>query len=134
MSHASTPTTTQPDTQTTHVGHAIDDDCDHYVGRGSEGRCLHDLFDSDADVEIGDRGWLGNPYELGDDGDRDAVVSKFRADFETALEHAPTFRNAVAALHGSTLGCWCQRRHDDDPACHAEVIAEHADRLATDSQ
>ena len=35
-------------------------------------------------------------------------------------------------LAGKTLGCWCQRLDEDSPACHAEVIAEHADRLARD--
>jgi hypothetical protein len=40
------------------------------------------------------------------------------------------FREAVRDLAGKTLGCWCQRLENDQPPCHAEVIAEHADRLA----
>ncbi|QCW05273.1 hypothetical protein [Natrinema pallidum] len=57
-------------------------------------------------TEIGKRGWLGNPYPKDDYG-RAECIELFRADFEDRLEA-------------------------DGPACHGEVIAEHADRLAAE--
>jgi len=110
----------------TRVGHWIHDDCDHYVGRGRDGR--QHLGNS----LVGARGWLGNPHKLEDDdvADRHDAVEKFRADFEARPDASPEFRAAVADLQGEVLGCWCQRLDADGPACHAEVIAEWADRLA----
>jgi len=106
----------------TRVGHWIHDDCDHYVGRGENGRHL-------LSTPPTKRGWLGNPSTT-DDNSREEAVAKYREAFEGALERKPEFRAAVADLQGDVLGCWCQRLDEDGPACHAEVIAEWADRLA----
>lgn len=57
-------------------------------------------------------------------------VERFRVAFKARLEEDEEFREAVANLHGSVLGCWCRRLNDDRPLCHGEVIAEHAHRLA----
>ena len=108
----------------TRVGHCKVDSTDVYIGRGPGGRHLH------TTSTIGDRGWLGNPYPVGDDYTREQSISEFRDDFEHQLEHDAAFRDAVADLAGETLGCWCQHVDDDAPACHGEVIAEWADRLA----
>ncbi|WP_226043353.1 DUF4326 domain-containing protein [Natrinema sp. DC36] len=110
----------------TTVGHNRKDPHDVYIGRGDRG---------DAHLNntpIGERGWLGNPYPKDDHG-RAECVELFREDFEQRLETDAEFRDAVADLAGQTLGCWCQRLEDDGPACHGEVIAEHADRLAGES-
>lgn len=108
--------------QRTRVGHCKRDSTDVYSGRGSEGRNLNT-------VKIGARGWLGNPHTL-EDYTREESIGQFREDFEAKLRGDEEFREAVADLSGKTLGCWCQGLEDDGPACHAEVIAEHADRLA----
>jgi len=108
----------------TRVGHTKADSTDEYAGRGPGGRHIH------TTDEIGDRGWLGNPYALDDGYSRSESIEKFRDDFEHRLEHDEEFRGAVRELAGKTLGCWCQRLENDQPACHAEVIAEHANRLA----
>lgn len=105
------------------VGHCRNDSTDIYIGRGDHG---------DAHLNntpIGERGWLGNPYPKDDHG-RAECIDLFRSDFEARLESDPEFKQAVAELAGQTLGCWCQRAADDGPACHGEVIATHADRLA----
>jgi len=105
------------------VGHTKADPTDTYIGRGPGGRHLH------TTGEIGAPGWLGNPYPVGDDYSREESIAEFRDDFEHRLEHDPTFREAVAALGGDRLGCWCQQLGDDEPACHGEVIAEWVARL-----
>jgi len=105
----------------TQVGHCKRDETDVYAGRGPNGRDM-------LDCRPGMRGWLGNPFTL-DDHDREDSISKFEKVFRDKLERDDEFREAVRHLSGKTLGCWCQTVEDDNPACHAEVIAEHADRL-----
>ncbi|WP_312908501.1 DUF4326 domain-containing protein [Natronosalvus caseinilyticus] len=114
------------ETDPTRVAHCKADETDVYVGRGPGGRhLLNSLVD--------DRGWLGNPFTV-DEYDRAESIRKFRTEFEAKLERDPTFAEAVANISGKTLGCWCQRLTDDEPACHAEVIAEWADRLDRSQQ
>lgn len=109
----------------TRVGHWQQDDYDVYVGRGEGGDAHMN------NTPVGERGWLGNPYPKEEYG-RTECIERFREDFENRLEDDPAFRRAVRSLAGKTLGCWCQRLDEDSPACHAEVIAEHAARLAGD--
>lgn len=107
----------------TRVGHTKADSTDVYVGRGQNGRDMLSV------QKPGFRGWLGNPFTLEDCECREGSIERFREAFEYRLED-DEFREAVRELHGKVLGCWCQCLDDDSPACHAEVIAEHADRLA----
>lgn len=105
----------------THVGHCKADKTDVYAGRATGGRSM-------IDTSIGVRGWLGNPYTL-TAYSRAESIDRFRDDFEARLRGDEDFREAIRELAGKTLGCWCQRLAEDGPACHAEVIAEWADRL-----
>jgi hypothetical protein len=106
----------------TRVGHCVHNDTDVYVGRGPGGRGLNT-------TDTNQRGWLGNPYPLSESESRAASIQQFRRDFEARLRDDDAFRQAVRNLAGKTLGCWCQRLSEDEPACHAEVIAEHVERL-----
>jgi len=105
----------------TQVGHCKRDTTDVYIGRGTGGRSM-------VDTKIGIRGWLGNPHTL-DDYTREESIDLFRDDFEAWLRGDEEFREAVKALYGKTLGCWCQSVSEDSPACHGEVIKEHVERL-----
>lgn len=111
-------------TEPTTVGHCRRDTTDVYVGRGQNGRHM-------LSTPLHARGWLGNPFTVADY-DRAESIEKFLEAFEDKLNRDEAFREAVAELSGQVLGCWCQSINDDQPACHAEVIAEHADRLAKD--
>ena len=108
-------------TELTRVGHCKADETDVYVGRGPNGRDV-------TETEIGERGWLGNPFSL-DDHSREHSIERFRQVFIQRIQDDGEFTAAVAGLSGRTLGCWCQRLDESGPACHAEVIADHADRL-----
>lgn len=110
----------------TRVGHAKADPTDVYAGRGKDQADM-------LDVTPTYRGWLGNPFLLDDGYSRSESIKRFRRVFEWRLQADSEFRAAVRELSGKTLGCWCQRLDEDSPACHAEVIAEHADRLAGES-
>jgi hypothetical protein len=112
--------------QPTRVGHSIEDGdrIDVYAARGSGRKAM-------GEVPIGQRGWLGNPYAVVNHG-REGCIERFREDFEERLQSDPEFRDAIRDLSGKTLGCFCQTLDEDAPACHAEVIAEWADRLAAE--
>jgi len=75
-------------------------------------------------TEIGNRGWLGNPYALDDGYTREESIQQFREDFHSRLAE-PEFRQAVNELEGKTLGCWCRSVDEDEPACHGDVIAAY---------
>jgi hypothetical protein len=64
---------------------------------------------------------LANPFRPGRDGTRDQVVERYRQ----YLLARPELLALLPGLRGRRLGCWCL-----PAACHAEVIAELADRTA----
>lgn len=105
----------------TRVGHCRKDRCTVYIGR-ADGGDAHMM-----NTEIGERGWLGNPFPVDDHG-REGCIERFREVFVRRVDKDTAFRSAVHELHGEVLGCWCQRLTDDAPACHGEVIAEWVDR------
>lgn len=110
-------------TERTRVGHCKADETDVYAGRGPNGRHMLSVG------KPGARGWLGNPFPADEYG-REECIGKFRDAFLDKIQRDGEFAAAVADLSGKTLGCWCQRLDEDEPACHAEVIAEQADELA----
>jgi hypothetical protein len=63
-----------------------------------------------------DRGtrW-GNPFKIGLDGDRAAVIERYR------VEVLPGLLPHVDQLQGKALGCWCWPLD-----CHADLLAEAA--------
>lgn len=111
----------------TRVGHNTRDGeaVDHNAGRASwDGEKRHI-----GNTRVGDAGWLGNPFEM-DEWQREEAIVLYRTLFQRRLDNDPEFRAAVCELAGDVLGCWCRTLDDDQPPCHADVIAEHADRLA----
>ncbi|HEC2616199.1 TPA: DUF4326 domain-containing protein [Raoultella ornithinolytica] len=77
------------------------------------------------DTYIG-RGTLwGNPYAIGQDGDREEVIRKFTYDFNRGfLRGGEDFNEKLKALRGHTLGCHCKPY-----ACHGDVLAEYLNKL-----
>ena len=62
---------------------------------------------------------LANPFRPGPDGSREEVMRKYR---EWLLAR-PDLLALLPELRGRRLGCWCLPL-----PCHAEIIAELADR------
>ena len=116
-------------------------------GRQTRTRVAHCKLDADAvtvyagrhygdgmdTIAIGNRGWLGNPFAMDDETSREDVVAQFREYLLSRLvdDHDVELSRALAGISGETLGCYCQRLDDDSPACHAEVLADVADILAS---
>lgn len=71
------------------------------------------------DVYVGRPSKWGNPFSIGRDGTREEVISKYRA----WVVQQPQLLASLDELRGLVLGCWCAPE-----ACHAEVLAEMADR------
>jgi len=78
-----------------------------------------DEFSSDA-VYIGRPGPFGNPFIIGRDGDREAVIRQYRVWFDLRVKGDPKFRASVEALRGKDLVCFCSPL-----ACHGSVIVEY---------
>lgn len=81
-------------------------------------------------VYIGRPGPFGNPFALDNAADpdaRDAVIQAYREWFLERVERDVAFRDAVLALQGRVLSCWCPTRKDPWRACHGDVILEWLD-------
>lgn len=80
----------------TSVVHCRKDEYDTYIGRPSK--------------------W-GNPFVIGEDGDRKEVVNKYRV----WVLKQPQLLADLSELCGKRLGCWCAPK-----LCHGDVLAELA--------
>lgn len=79
------------------------------------------------DVDIGRPGPWGNPFRIGRDGDRDAVILKF-FEYWYAPEQAALRARARRELTGTVLGCWCPPLR-----CHGHVIAAYCDAVTANT-
>ena len=70
-------------------------------------------------TEIGEPGWLGNPYPVTDHS-REESIANYREDFLARIHQDDEFREAVEGLRGQTLACWCAPEH-----CHGDVILDY---------
>lgn len=67
------------------------------------------------EVNIGRPSIWGNPFRIPQDGERDAVIQKYRL----YLLNQPTLLKQLPALEGKILGCWCRPQR-----CHGDVLVE----------
>jgi len=67
------------------------------------------------DVYIGRPGPWGNPFKVGEHGDREQVIAKFRA----YLMNNENLLARLPELKGKVLGCWCHPK-----PCHGDVLVE----------
>lgn len=65
-------------------------------------------------VYVGRPSRFGNPFVIGKDGDRAAVVARFE---KAILDNPDLLAAAKAELRGKDLVCWCAPK-----ACHADVL------------
>jgi hypothetical protein len=92
---------------------------DVYIGRGDDG----DAHLNNTD--IGETGWLGNPYKTkagGGNYTRKQSIALYRADVLNRLDDDPAFGAALAQLKGQRLACYCRHARETEPACHGDVL------------
>lgn len=92
---------TSPRTRVVNLRH---ESYDVYIGRGKLGGK--------------DQGW-GNPFVIGPDGTREAVVAKHRAWF---LSEPDLVEKARRELKGKRLGCFCKQTNCE-VVCHGDILA-----------
>uniref|UniRef100_A0A6H2A497 DUF4326 domain-containing protein n=1 Tax=viral metagenome TaxID=1070528 RepID=A0A6H2A497_9ZZZZ len=71
------------------------------------------------DVYIGRPSKWGNPFNIGQDGDREEVIRKY----EEYLLNSPNLMAALPELRDKILGCWCAPK-----ACHGDVLTRLANK------
>lgn len=77
------------------------------------------------DVYIGRGTVWGNPYQIGQDGDRDEVIRKFAYDFDRGfLKVHQDFEKHLSKIKGKVIACHCK-----PAACHGDVIAAYVNSL-----
>jgi len=74
--------------------------------------------DTDRFVRIDRASEWGNPFEVGKDGNREAVVENYDLYY---LPHKPSLLKKLDELQGKALGCWCAPQR-----CHGNVLRERA--------
>jgi hypothetical protein len=79
--------------------------------------CKNEPFD----VYIGRPSKWGNPFRIGKDGSREAVIEKYR---QWILANPSLMAQLRSELEDKTLGCWGKPN-----ACHGDVLAELADKV-----
>jgi len=89
----------------TKVVHVSKSFYDVYIGRG-------------ADPKTGLEGKWGNPFVVGQDGNRLECIIKYRE----WIVNQPELMKSIHELKGKKLGCWCSPKR-----CHGDVLAELAD-------
>lgn len=93
-----------------------------YVGRNYDG-------DGMNEVEIGEHGWLGNPFVEEDGRSKKECARLFEQYLDRRLKEDPQLAGALSALAGERFECFCQHVHNDDTWCHGIVLAAYADYL-----
>jgi hypothetical protein len=83
-------------------------DFDIYGGRGTQ---------DPRSQPVGTYGWLGNPFRIGKDGDRDCCLQQYKTYFWKRINQDEAYLNAVLALDGKKVACFCAPK-----ACHLDVI------------
>ena len=77
---------------------------------------------SGYDIYCGRPGPWGNPFRIGPDGDRNAVIVKHKTHVRQRIRSGALTLEQLNSLYGKRLGCYCK------PApCHADFLAELAD-------
>lgn len=70
---------------------------------------------------VGDRGWLGNPWNADRFG-RIPCILMYAGAFDYRIQNDRDFRYAVDDLAGKAVECYCRSVSDDAPPCHLDVI------------
>lgn len=84
-----------------------------------QGSSVVNIRHEQCDFYCGRPSFVGNPYEIGRDGTREEVISKYKIWFYNKIKDI-TFRDRVLKLHNKRLGCWCKPL-----ACHCDIIVEY---------
>jgi hypothetical protein len=106
-----------PETRVVHRSESYD----VYIGRGDGGNAHL------KNTEIGETGWLGNPYRLDGHGGvhtREQSLGRYCQDVLTRVGTDPAFAAALADLKGQRLACYCRQSSETEPDCHGDILVQ----------
>jgi hypothetical protein len=69
------------------------------------------------DIYIGRPSKWGNPFKIGNDGNREEVIKKY----EQWIKQQPDLLKLIPTLKGKILGCYCAPNE-----CHGDILAKMA--------
>jgi hypothetical protein len=78
---------------------------------------------SQFDIYIGRGSKWGNPFKIGEHGNREEVIEKY----EKWIRKNPKLMSDLPELKDKTLGCWCSPK-----ACHGDVLCKLVKELEVD--
>lgn len=84
--------------------------------RGLHANLIEWATQSGLYVRVDRRTEWGNPFEMGQDGDRETVIANYRDHY---LPYKPSLLLRLSELRGKALGCWCA----PEP-CHGDVLRQ----------
>ena len=116
------------------------------------GKVVHALGQTPYDVYVGRRNKrhrlpesvFGNPYRIGEHGDREEVLRRYEELQRNNLHHANAYpsnyllqawKDNIASLRGKTLACWCAPKDraltvDDETVCHGQILLRLAEEVS----
>ena len=74
-------------------------------------------YKEDYDVYIGRGSMWGNPFRIGEHGNREEVIELYRKFLWGQMKLGLVTKDDLASLNGKRLGCFCKPQ-----ACHGDVI------------
>lgn len=97
-------------------------------GSAVPGRVVHCKREP-FDVYIGRPSKFGNPWRVVSEASRAHAIERFEAYIRAGIAKDPKGREAIKALYGKTLGCWCAPK-----ACHGDVLLKIAAELHAEAE
>lgn len=76
---------------------------------------------------------LGNPFKIGRDGDRLAVIEQYKHWLARNLPVYPILIDALIACRGRPLACWCRKDGQiptEGNRCHGDILCEFLDHYS----
>lgn len=110
---------------TIQVCHVDEEQFDEYGGRSYRNGKNRHL----GNTEVGNTGWLGNPFTT-DTLPRQQAIELYERAFQYRMIHDDEFRKEVVALRGKQVACHCRHSDDDSPACHLDVVRDFLSETA----
>jgi hypothetical protein len=71
------------------------------------------------DCKVEEYGWLGNPFRVTHEAERESSIMQFKKYFWKRINEDVEYREAVLALAGKRVACFCKPK-----SCHLDVIAD----------
>jgi hypothetical protein len=79
------------------------------------------------DIYIGRGSIFGNPFAIGEDGNRKEVLEKYEFYVRNKIKNDTEFREELMKLDGKTLGCFCKPLD-----CHGDILIKLIEELKGD--